>query len=105
MSFSFGRTSCELALHCVWLPNLRTCPVLRWGAQVAGVPCVMDGSYVCVVDVRWGAQLADVPCVALGFPTCGHALRCVGPPNLCEVVLNSLPPSQNLFLSMLQLVF
>jgi hypothetical protein len=105
MSFSFGRPSCELALHCVLLPNLRTCLVLRWGAQLAGVPCIMDVSYVCVADVRWGVQLADVPCVALGCPTCGHALRCVGAPNLCEAVLNSLPLSQNLFLSTLQLVF
>jgi hypothetical protein len=99
---------------------LRTCLALRLAAQLADmpcvslgrptcghadVPCVTDGSYVCVADVRWGAQLADVPCVALGCPTCGHALRCVGAPNLGEAVLNSLPPSQNLFLSMLQLVF
>jgi hypothetical protein len=51
-----------------------------------------------------GAQLADVPCVALGRPTCGHALRCVGATNLGEAVLKSLPLSQNLFLSILQLV-
>jgi hypothetical protein len=67
-------------------------------------------------EVRWGAQLADLPCVALGFPTCGRVLRgvwvpilrtlrCVGAPNLAGAVLKSLPPSQNLFLSILQLVF
>jgi hypothetical protein len=112
---------------CFWATILRTCLALRWGAQLAGradVPCVY------VADVRWGAQLVDVPCVALGRPTCGRALRCVGAPNLrtclvlclgahladmpCivlgrpnlgEAVLKSLPPSQNLFLSILQLVF
>jgi hypothetical protein len=99
MSFSFGRPSCELGLRCVWAPNLRTCLALRWGAQVADVPCV------CVADVRSGTQLADVPCIALGRPTCGRALRCVGVPNLGEAVLKSLPPSQNLFLSILQLIF
>jgi hypothetical protein len=65
----------------------------------------MDVSCVCVAAMRWGAQLADVPCIALGCPTCGHALRCVGAPNLCEAILNSLPPSKNLFLSILQLIF
>jgi hypothetical protein len=82
---------------CVWATILRTCLALRWGAQIADVPCV------CVADVRWAAQLADVPCVAdmpcvalgrptcgralrcgraLGNPTCGRALRCVGAPDL-----------------------
>jgi hypothetical protein len=65
----------------------------------ADVPCV------CVADVRWSAQLADVPCVALGCTTCGRALHCVGATKLGEAVLKSLPPSQNLFLSILQLVF
>jgi hypothetical protein len=67
---------------CVGLPNFRTC-----------------------LELRWGAQLADVPCVAFRRPSCGRALRCVGVPNLGEAVLKSLPPSQNLFLSILQLVF
>jgi hypothetical protein len=61
---------------CVWAPILWTCLALRWGAQLADVPCV------CVADVRWGAQLADVPCIALGRPTCGRALRCVWAPIL-----------------------
>jgi hypothetical protein len=78
----------------VWAPILRTRLALRLGAQLADV-----------LALRWGAQLADVPCVALGRPTCGRALRCVGAPNLGEAVLKSLPPSQNLFLSILQLVF
>jgi hypothetical protein len=98
----------------VWVPILRTHLVLRLGAQLADVPCVplgrstcgrADVPCVCVADVRWGAQLADVPCVALGCPTCRRALRCVGATNLGEVVLKSLPPSQNLFLSILHLVF
>jgi hypothetical protein len=96
----------------VWVPIFRTHLALRLGPQLADVPCVAlgrptcghaDVPYVCVTDVRWGAQLADVPCVALGQPTCGRALRCVGATN--EAVLKSLPPSQNLFLSILQLVF
>jgi hypothetical protein len=95
----------------VWAPILRTrlalrlgaqlpdVPCVRWGVQVAGMPCI------CVADVHWGAQLADVPCVVLGRPTCGRALRCIGAPNLGEAILKCLPPSQNLFLSILQLVF
>jgi hypothetical protein len=79
------------------LADVRTCLALRWGAQLADVR-------TCLV-LRWGAQLADVPCVAFGRPSCGRALRCVGAPNLGEAVLKSLPPSQNLFLSVLQLVF
>jgi hypothetical protein len=98
----------------VWAPILRTRLVLRLGAQLANVPCVAlgrptcgraDVPCVCVADLRWGAQLADVPCVALGHPTCGRALRCVWATNLGEAVLKSLPPSQNLFLSILHLVF
>jgi hypothetical protein len=77
-----GRPTCRRALHCVAAPNLRTCHALRWGAQ-----------------------LADVHCVAFRSPSCGRALRFVGAPNLGEAVLKSLPPSQNLFLSILQLVF
>jgi hypothetical protein len=98
----------------VWAPILRTRLALRLGAQLADVPCIAlgrptcgraDVPSVCVADVRSGTQLADVPCVALGRPTCGRALRCVGAPNLGEAVLKSLPPSQNLFLSILQLIF
>jgi hypothetical protein len=98
----------------VWAPILRTRLVLRLVAQLADVPCVAlgrptcgraDVPCVCVADVRWGAQLADVPCVALGRPTCRRALRCVGATNLGEAVLKRLPPSQNLFLSILHLVF
>jgi hypothetical protein len=98
----------------VWAPILRTLLVLRLGAQLADIPCIALGHPTCgradvpcvyVADVRWGAQLADVPCVALGRPTCGRALHCVGATNLGEAVLKSLPPSQNLFLSILHLVF
>jgi hypothetical protein len=98
----------------VWAPILRTRLALRLGAQLVDVPCIAlgrptcghaDMPCACIADVHWGAQLADVPCVALGRPTCGHALRCLGAPNLGEVVLKSLPPSQNLFLSIVHLVF
>jgi hypothetical protein len=120
MSFAFGRPSYGRALRCVGAPNLRTCRRalrcgralrLRWGTQtyVADVPCVCWGTLgrnlrTCLA-LRWGAQLADRPCVVFGRPSCGRALRCVGAPNLGEAVLKSLPPSQNLFLSILQLVF
>jgi hypothetical protein len=98
----------------IWAPILRTRLVLRLGAQLTDVPCVAlgrptcgraDVPCVCVADVRWAAQLADVPCVALGCPTCRRALHCVGATNLGEAVLKSLPPSQNLFLSILHLIF
>jgi hypothetical protein len=98
----------------VWASILRTRLVLRLGAQLADVPCVALGRPTCgradvpcvyVADVHWGAQLADVPCVALGRPTCGRDLRCVWATNLGEAVLKSQPPSQNLFLSILHLVF
>jgi hypothetical protein len=97
----------------VWAPILRTRLALHLGAQLADMPCVALGHptcgrayvpYVCVADVHWGAALAYVPCVALGRPTCGRALRCIGATNLGEAVLKSLPPSQNLFLSILWLV-
>jgi hypothetical protein len=107
MSISFGCPSCELALRCVWAPILRTRLALRLGAHLADVPCVALGRRTCgrALRLRWGAQLADVPCVAFGRPSCGRALRCVWVPNLGEAVLKSLPPSQNLFLSILHLVF
>jgi hypothetical protein len=98
----------------VWAPILRTHLALRLGAQLPDVPCVAlerpscgraGIPYICVVDVQWGAQLVDVPCIVLGHPTCGRALRCVGEPNLGEAILKSLTPSQNLILSILQLVF
>ena len=46
-----------------------------------------------------------MPCVTFGRPSCGRAFRCIAAPNLGEALLKSLPPSQNLFLSILQLVF
>jgi hypothetical protein len=89
-----------------WATILRTRLVLRLGAQLANVPYVALGRPTCGrTDVCWGAQLADVPCVALGRTTCGHALRCVGAANLGQAILKSLPPSKNLFLSILHLVF
>jgi hypothetical protein len=105
---------------CVWESILRKCLALRCGAQLADVwtclplwTCLAFALRTCVgapnlrtcLALRWGAQLADVPCVAFMRPSCGRALRCVGVPNLGEAVLKSLPPSQNLFLSILQLVF
>jgi hypothetical protein len=99
---------------CVWATILQTCLALRCGGQLADVrTCLVFALRTCdgvpnlrtCLALRWGAQLADVPCVAFGHPSCGRALRCVRAPNLGEAVLKSLPPSQNLFLSILQLVF
>jgi hypothetical protein len=116
MSFSFGRPSCGRALRCVWAPPLADVPFIALQHPTCGRADVADVC-ICVADVRWGAnlwmclalrwgaQLADVPCVAFGRPSCGRALRCVGVPKLGEAVLKSLPPSQNLFLSILHLVF
>jgi hypothetical protein len=123
-SYPSSSSSFCLVLPCVdvfvadefffWATILRTRLVLRLGAQLVNVPYVALGCptcgrtnvpCVCIADVRWGTQLADVPCVALGRPTCGHALRCVGAANLGQAILKSLPPSPNLFLSILHLVF
>jgi hypothetical protein len=66
---ALGRPTCGRAdVPCVCVADVR----LGW---VRTCLAVAD---VCLADVRWGAQLADVPCVALGRPTCGRALRCVG---------------------------
>jgi hypothetical protein len=59
----------------------------------------------CVALQRPTCRRADVPCVSFMRPSCRRALLCVGVRNLGEAVLKSLPPSQNLFLSILQLVF
>jgi hypothetical protein len=97
----------------VWAPILRTRLALSLGAQPADVPCIplgrptcgrADVPSICVADVRSGTQLVDVACIALGRPTCGRALRCIGAPNLGDAVLKSLPASENLFLSILQLI-
>jgi hypothetical protein len=101
-------------LRCIGVPNLRikksTCQNL-FLSILQLVPC----SLVWTFSLRWGAHLADVPCVALWRPNCGRALRLRcgralrlrygRAPDLGEAVLKSLPPSQNLFLSILQLVF
>jgi hypothetical protein len=99
---------------CVWATILRTCLSLRFGAQLTNVRmCLAFALRTCVgapnlwtcLPLHWGAQLVDVPYVAFGRPSCGLALCCIGAPNLGGAVLKSLPPSQNLFLSILQLVF
>jgi hypothetical protein len=78
---AFGRPSCGRALRCVGAPNLRTC--LAFALRT----CVGAPNLRTCLALRWGAQLADVPCVAFGRPSCGRALRCVGAPNLGEAVL------------------
>jgi hypothetical protein len=114
MNFAFGRPSCGGALRCVGAPNLRTRGrALRFRCRRAlGRPtcrralrCVGALNLQMFLALRWGAQLADVPCVAFGRPSCGRAFRCVWAANLGEAVLKSLPPCQNLFLSILHLIF
>jgi hypothetical protein len=48
---------------CVWPTILRTCLVLRCGAQIANVPCVCvaDVPCVCVANVHRATQVVDVP--------------------------------------------
>ena len=60
---------------------------------VADEFCVWATILQMCLALRWGAQLADLPCDAFGRPSCGRALRCVGVPKLGEAVLKSLPPS------------
>jgi hypothetical protein len=98
---------CGRALGCVGAPNLRTCRhALRCGHALHLRCRCMLGRATCGHALRCvGAHLADRRCVAFGHPSCGRALRYVGVANLGEAVLKSLPPSQNLFLSILQLVF
>jgi hypothetical protein len=134
MSFAILRTCLALRWGAANLPCVADEDVLRLGDHLADVPCVALGRQTCgralrcgralghptsgralrcvgapnlrtCLALRLGAHLADVPCVAFGRPSCGRALRCVGAPNLGEAVLKSLPPSQNLFLSIPQLVF
>jgi hypothetical protein len=112
---AFGCPSFGRALRCVGAPNLG-------GAVLKSLPpsqnlflsilqlvfypsAPLCGRFRCGSVFRLGAHLADVPCVAFGRPSCRLAIRCIGVPNLGEVVLKSLPPSQNLFLSILQLFF
>jgi hypothetical protein len=125
MSFAFGRPSwtCLTLRWGAQLADVRTCLVciadVPWGNQLADVPCVALGCPTCrralrcvvapnlrtCLVLRLGTHLADVPCVAFGHPSYGRAFRCIRAPNLGEVVLKSPPPSQNLFLSILWLVF
>jgi hypothetical protein len=69
---------------------------MRLGAHLANWPCIAFGCPSCQLTL---------PCIAFGHTSCELALRCVWAPNLGEAVLKNLPPSQNWFLSILQLVF
>jgi hypothetical protein len=90
---------------CVRTPNLRTCLALRWGAQLADVPCDAFVRPYCGCALHCVAVPKLGEAVSKSLPPSGCALHCVGATNLGEVVLKSLPPSQNLFLSILKLVF
>ena len=98
---AFGLPSCQLALHCVWVPLFPTRLALPLVAQPwPGSWCVSLRLFVLL-----GAHVANSPCVAFGRPSCELALRCVRAPNLGEDVLKSLTPSKNWFLSVLRLLF
>jgi hypothetical protein len=98
---AFGRPSCRLVLHFVWVPLLPT----RLALPLVAQPWPVSSCVLLRLFVRLGAHVAKSPCVALGHPSCELALRCVRAPNLGEVVLKNLPPSQNWFLSVIRLVF
>jgi hypothetical protein len=98
---AFGHPSCQPALHYIWVPLLPTCLALSLVVQPwPGSSCVSFRLFV-----RLGAHVAKSPCVAFGCPSCELTLRCVRVPNLGEVVLKNLPPSQNWFLSILRFDF
>jgi hypothetical protein len=98
---AFGRPSCQLVLHFVWVPLLPTRLALPLVAQPWPVSsCVLLRLFVCL-----GAHVEKLPCVALGHPSFELALRCVRAPNPGEGVLKNLPPSQNWFLSVICLIF
>jgi hypothetical protein len=98
---AFGRPSCRLVLHFVWVPLLPT----RLALPLVAQPWPVSSCVLLRLFVRLGAHVAKSPCVALGHPSCELALRCVRAPNLGEAVLKNLPPSQNWFLSVIPLVF
>jgi hypothetical protein len=82
---AFGRPSCQLALHCIWVPLLPT----RLAEPLVAQPWPGSSCVSLRLFVRLGAHVAKSPCVAFGR----------------EAVLKNLPPSQNWFLSVLRLVF
>jgi hypothetical protein len=98
---SFGRPSCQLVLHFIWVPLLPT----RLAFPLVAQPWPVSSCILLRLFVRLGAHVEKSPCVALGHPSSELALRCVQAPNLGEGVLKNLPPSQNWFLSVIRLVF
>jgi hypothetical protein len=98
---AFGRPSRQPALHCIWVPLLPT----RLALPLVALPWPGSSCVSLWLFVRLGAHVAKSPCIAFGCPSCKLTLRCIQAPNLGEVVLKNLPPSQNRFLSVLRLVF
>jgi hypothetical protein len=98
---------------CVWAPILPIGLALHLGAPLANLTCLALGPQPwpgssCLSlrhFIRLGAHVANSPCIAFGHPSCKLTLHCVQAPDLGEFVLKNLPPSQNWFLSILQLVF
>jgi hypothetical protein len=89
---ALGRPTCGRVLCCVWVPILRTCLALRWGAQ----PCwgrIKKSTYkpkfvlihppahlLAKCSLVWTFSLRMS--FAFGRPSYGCALRCVGALNL-----------------------
>jgi hypothetical protein len=98
---AFGRPSCQLVLHFVWVPLLPT----RLALPLVAQPWPVSSCVLLRLFVRLGAHVEKSPCIALGHPSFELALHCVRAPNLGEGVLKILPLSQNWFLSVIRLVF
>jgi hypothetical protein len=73
----FGRPSCQLALHCIWVPLLPTRLALPLVPNLGQAPRVFRYGSSCIwapmlrtrLALRSGAHLANSPCVAFGRPT------------------------------------
>jgi hypothetical protein len=98
---AFGRPSCQLVLHFVWVPLLPT----RLALPLVAQPWPVSSCVLLRLFVRLGAHVEKLPYVSLGHPSYELALRCIQAPNLGEGILKNLPPSQNWFLSIIRLVF
>jgi hypothetical protein len=97
----FGLPSCQLALHCIWVPLFPTPLALPLVAQPwPGSWCVSLRLFVLL-----GTHVANSPCTVFGRPSCELTLRFIRVPNLGEDVLKNPPPIQNWFLSILRLLF
>jgi hypothetical protein len=67
---ALGHPTCGRALRCVGVPNLRTCLALRWGAQLADVPCLGEAVLKSRQNLFLPILQLVLPCVDIfGHPT------------------------------------